>query len=50
MVFVLLKLQYVGKSEAALNLRLNNHRFDVFGRNAIPTCHIDMTNMQNLKW
>ena len=39
MVFVLLKLQYVEKSETALNLRLNNHRFDVFGRNALPTCH-----------
>ena len=29
------KLQYVGKAEAELNLRINNHRKDVLKLNAI---------------
>ena len=30
------KLQYVGKSETDLNLRINNHRKDVLKLNLIP--------------
>ena len=30
------KLQYVGKAETELNLRINNHRKDVLKLNAIP--------------
>ena len=31
------KLQYVGKAETELNLRINNHREDVLKLNEIPT-------------
>ena len=30
------KLQYVGKAETELNLKINNHRKDVLKLNAIP--------------
>ena len=30
------KLQYVGKTETELNLRINNHRKDVLKSNAVP--------------
>ena len=30
------KLQYVGKAEMELNLRINNHRKDVLKLNALP--------------
>ena len=30
------KLQYVGKAETELNLRMNNHRKDVLKLNVIP--------------
>ena len=33
---VLCKIQYVGKSETPFNLRLNNHRKDVYNPTAIP--------------
>jgi len=32
------KIQYVGKAETPLNLRINNHRKDVANPNAIPVC------------
>ena len=32
-------MQYVGKSETPFNLRLNNHRKDVYNPKAIPACH-----------
>ena len=34
----LCKVQYVGKSETAFNIRLNNHRKDIKNPNAIPIC------------
>ena len=36
---ILCKIQYVGKSETAFNLRLNNHRKDVNNLKAIPAYH-----------
>ena len=44
---VLCKLQCVGKPETPLNLRLNNHKSDVFCRVVILS-NTDFTNMQNL--
>ena len=32
-------MQYVGKSETPFNLRLNNHRKDVYNPRAIPACN-----------
>ena len=36
---ILCKIQYVGKSETPFNLRLNNHRKDVYNPKAIPACN-----------
>ena len=36
---ILYKIQYVGKSETRFNLRLNNHRKDVYNLKAIPACN-----------
>ena len=38
MKYILFKIQYVGKSETPLNLKLNNHRKDVNNTKAIPAC------------
>ena len=36
---ILCKIQYVGKSENPFNLRLNNHRKDVYNPKAISACN-----------
>ena len=36
---ILCKIQYGGKSETPFNLRLNNHRKDVYNPKAIPVCN-----------
>ena len=39
MEYILCKIQYVGKSENPINLRLNNHRKNVNNPKAIPACN-----------
>ena len=36
---ILCKIQYVGKSKTPFNLRLNNHRKDVYNPKVIPACN-----------
>ena len=38
------KLQYVGKVETELNLRINNHCKDVLKLNAIPADRLSLNN------
>ena len=38
MEYILCQLKYVGKSEIAFNLGLNNHKSDVFDKIVIPAC------------
>ena len=40
------QLQYVGKSETSLNIRLNNHRKDSKNKNSILACK----HFQNFQW
>ena len=35
----IMQIQYDGKSETPFNLRLNNHRKDVYNTKAIPACN-----------
>ena len=50
------KIQYVGKAETEFNIRLNNHRKDVWKPDAIPASRhfqaktITSTHMQNSYW
>ena len=46
---ILCKIQYVGKSETPLNLRLNNHRKDVYNLKAIPACNHFKIHGHNFK-
>ena len=41
---ILCKIQYVGKPETSIHLRLNNHRKDVNNPKVIPTCHYFKTH------
>ena len=52
---VMCKIQYFGKSETSFNIKLNNHRKDVWKPNAIEACintlitmNIHTVNMANL--
>ena len=43
----IMQIQYVGKSETTFNLRLNNHRKDVYNPKAIPACNHFKINGHN---
>ena len=47
---ILCKIQYVGKSETPFNLRLNNHRKDVYNPKAIPVCNHFKIHGHNAKF
>ena len=43
-------IQYVGKSETPLNIRLSNHRKDIKNANAMPACkHFKKRNHEQLR-